>query len=466
MRIRAVMAALAIACVPAHASAQHKAGPPQFDNARYGEDYSYLRNPANWTGAWWEPYKSIRLDPGGTRYLTLGADLRLRHERYVDKNWGDPPEPTDGCGWLRVMPYADLHLGRSVRLFGQLIGAWAADMEPAPSPADETGADVLQAFGQLRLPGVARTMTLQGGRQLLAYGSHRLIGLRFGPNVPRAFDGGLVRVETGPWRADALFMRPVENRLHGFDDRTDDTRKLWSLYATRSLAGIGASSGLDLFYIGFADAEAEYEQGLGSEERHTLGTRFFGSSGNWTWDVEGHVQFGTFADGSILAWSADSATRYTLSELPLKPYIELRANAISGDRDPDNPQLDSFNAMFPKGEYFGEIGLIGPRNLLNLHPIVGVYLGQGWSLHGAAVLYWRQSTGDGVYDVPGNLIRASGDSRARYIGTQGDIVLGWSPARGIDLEIVYSMFEPGPFIEETGPSETVYFGGAEMQLRF
>jgi hypothetical protein len=159
-------------------------------------------------------------------------------------------------------------------------------------------------------------------------------------------------------------------------------------------------------------------------------------------------------------------TRYTFADVPLKPYIELRANAISGDRDPNDTDLNSFNAMFPKGKYFGEIGLIGPRNLLNLHPVIGVDLGQGWSLRGAAVFFWRESLGDGVYDNPGNLLRASGDSRARYIGTQSEVVLGWTPVRGIEIEVAYSEFEPGRFIEETGPSKTVRFIGAEIQLRF
>jgi hypothetical protein len=461
-----VIAALMVACVPAYAMAQAKSGPPEFDNARYDEDYSYLRDPANWTGAWWERYKFMPLDPSGTRYLTLGADLRPRYEHYVNRNWGDPPDPTDGYGWLRIMPYADLHLGPNIRLFGQLIGAWAFDMEPAPSPVDETGADLLQAFGQLRFPGDTETLMLQGGRQLLAYGSERLIGLRFGPNVPQAFDGGLARIETGPWRADTFFMLPVRNDLQNFDDGTDDTRKLWSLYATRSMTSGSESSGLDVFYIGFANSEAVYEQGSGSETRHTLGTRVFDSSGNWNWNHEAHFQFGTFADGNILAWSVATDTRYTFADVPLKPYIELRANAISGDRDPNDTELNSFNAMFPKGKYFGEIGLIGPRNLLNLHPVIGVSLGQGWSLRGAAVFFWRESLGDGVYDNPGNLLRASGDSRARYIGTQSEVVLGWTPVRGIEIEVAYSEFEPGRFIGETGPSKTVRFVGAEIQLRF
>lgn len=468
MLVRGLIALLTIACLPAYAAAQDKAsqkrsGPPEFDNARYGEDYSYLRDPANWTGAWWEPFKFIPLEPTGTRYLTLGADLRPRYEHYVNRNWGDAPEPTDGYGLFRIMPYADLHLGPGVRLFGQLIGAWSMDLEPSPGPADETGVELLQAFGQLRFSRDSETAILQGGRQLLSYGSERLIGLRFGANVPQAFDGGLARVESGDWRVDALFMQPAENGRDSFDDRTDPTRKLWALYAT---GGISSKAGLDLFYIGFNDETATYEQGTGEETRHTLGSRFFGTLGNWKWNPEAHLQFGRFADDDILAWAVAFETRYTFADLPLKPFIGLRANAISGDEDPDDGALNTFNAMFPKAKYFGELGLIGPSNLLNLHPIVGVDLGRGWSLHGAIVFFWRESLEDGVYNNAGNLLRASGDSRARYIGTQSEVVLQWSPARGIDILAAYSVFEPGRFIEETGPSKTIQFVELEMQLRF
>jgi hypothetical protein len=39
------------------------------------------------------------------------------------------------------------------------------------------------------------------------------------------------------------------------------------------------------------------------------------------------------------------ALRYTWAGLLLKPFVELRANAISGDRDPNDAELNSFNAL-------------------------------------------------------------------------------------------------------------------------
>ena len=90
----------------------------------------------------------------------------------------------------------------------------------------------------------------------------------------------------------------------------------------------------------------------------------------------------------------------------------------------------------------------------------------GWSLSTAAVFYWRESLSDGVYGNPGNLLRSSGASRARYIGTQQDLVLGWAATKNLSFEVSYSIYEPGRFIAETGPSKIVQFVGAETQYRF
>jgi len=386
---------------------------------------------------------------------TFGVEARLRHETYRNNLWGGAEAPDDSYGWLRVLPSVDLRPGPGLRLFGELIGAWARGVEPAESPVDETGLDLLQGYAQLRFD---NGLSLQGGRQLLVYGSERLISRRWGPNVPQAFDGGLARVESTAWRVDAFFMRPVENKPGAFDDGADDSRRLWSLYATRA--------GVDAFYIGYRREAARFEQGTGKESRHTLGGRFFGASGGWTWDVEGHFQFGDFAGGDIRAWSIATDVRHTFAQHALQPFVELRANAISGDRGAEDRTLNTFNAMFPRGKYFGEIGQLGPYNLVNLHGIAGLDLGSGWTLRGAAAYHWRESLEDGVYNNPGQLVRASGGSPARAIGAMAEAVLGWSPARGVELELAYAVFEPGRFIKDTGPASTVHFVGAELQWRY
>ncbi|MGA0530339.1 alginate export family protein [Hansschlegelia sp. KR7-227] len=436
---------------------------PSFSNNRADEDWSALRDPANRTGAAWEPFKFIPLDAAGKSYLTLGTDLRLRFERYAHNF--DSPKPNETYGWSRVMPYADLHLGPNIRVFGQILGAWADRSALTEGPVDETGVELLQGFAEASAPIVTGELSIRGGRQMVAYGSERLIGLRFGPNVPLSFDGARARLEIGGWTADAFAYRPVANELGDFNDRSDRSRKAFGLYATRALPEIGPKSGLDLYWIGYGRDDARFDSGVADERRHTFGTRFFGSLDGWSWNHEAMLQLGSFGREGILAWSVATETRYTFPGVPLRPFAELRANAISGDGEPGG-RLGTFNALFPKGKYFGEIGLIGPANLVNLHPVIGVSLGSGWSLSGAAVFYWRQSLEDGVYGNPGNLVRPSAGSRARYVGTQGEVVLGWEATPNVTLETSYALFEPGRFLRETGSGKTVHFVGGEIQLRY
>jgi hypothetical protein len=438
---------------------------PGLTNLRYSEDYTYLRNPANRTGAWWEPFKYIPLDASRTSFLTLGLELRFWEQAYWNFNWGEVP--VDNYQWHRVLPYADLHLGPNVRLFGQMIGAWVTGKETGISGVDETGFELLQGFGELKLPlSKNADLTLSGGRQLLSYGSERLISLRYGPNVLRSFDAGVASLQAGLWRIDAFYARPVRNRVESFNDRFDGNRLVWSLYATRKLDQIGPASGLDLYYIGNRNADAKFNQGAGEELRHTIGSRFFGKAQDWDWNFEAIVQFGKFGGGDIRAWSVASDTGYTFTNRTFSPRLGLRANIISGDRNPNNPDLQTVNPLFPRGNYFGEIGLIGPINLINLHPNLTLHLNNQWTLSGGAVLYWRESLGDGIYGNGGNIVRSAGGSRARYIGTQADLVLGWKPVRWFGAELAYSVFTPGKFIEDTGPSKTAQFVSFGTVVKF
>lgn len=102
------------------------------------------------------------------------------------------------------------------------------------------------------------------------------------------------------------------------------------------------------------------------------------------------------------------------------------------------------------------------------HDLGGVGL-PNWKLESTLGLYWRQSDRDAVYRNGGAVLRAateSRQSRARHIATQFEAVATWAPVRGFDLRLGYALFEPGRFIEETGPASTVHFWTAEARLWF
>ena len=210
--------------------------------------------------------------------LELGGEARLRYEPYDNNEWGGAPKPDEHYWRPRILPYADLRLGPPFRFFAQFQGAWSTrDSELKNPPTDETGLNLVKGFGDWVVgPGGESRLTLRAGRQVMEYGSQRLISS--GPNIKFSFDGGLIRWECGGWTVDAFAVRPVLTRLGSFNDTTDDTRALWSIYASRAP--------IELYYTGYENDQAVFNQGAGPERRHTLGQRSFGSreAGLNAWD--------------------------------------------------------------------------------------------------------------------------------------------------------------------------------------
>jgi len=433
---------------------------PVLTTERYNEDWSLLADPARRSGHWTEAFKYLPLGTTPGVYLTTGIELRVRYERYRGNVWGSAPD--EGYVWKRALPYVDAHVG-SARVFVQPILAYASGVKPSAGPIDRTGADLLQGFADALFQLDADTsLRLRAGRELLSFGSERLIGTRYGPNVLLAFDGGRAIVHRGALTANVFYVRPVEPGPHAFDDRHSPTRALWGLYTTRAFA----AGGLDLYYLGYRNDRAAFEQGQGREQRHTLGSRFFGATDGWHWNLEGMLQGGRFADMPIRAWSLAAEFGRSLATLAFAPDITVRADVASGDRSPHDHRLGTFNALFPKGKYFGELSPIGPYNIVNLQPGVTFTLLPRLQLGLLTTLYWRQSRGDGIYDMPGHLLRAGNGSGARWVGRETELSIEWQASAALTLAASVSEFRPGAFIRQTGPARRIGMLGLETNFRF
>lgn len=438
--------------------------PPPITPSRSGEDYSYLADPANIIGKWWEPLKHISI--GDEVFLSTGLEARLRSEIISNNLWGDAVAPDDGYVWARLLPYADLHAGR-VRAFVQLGVVKSSGVEPRPSPIDEGGVDLLQGFFEAKTEGHV-ALTVRAGRFMLGLGNERLVTTRWGPNAPLSFDGvsGIVNVGD-KWRSQLLYVRPVEGGTGDFDDETSESRALWGLYTTRRVLPVGnIATDVDFYYLGYRNRSAAFQSGSGRELRHTLGLRAVGREKGWDWDWEAFYQFGDFDSKDISAWSFAAVTGYTFKTAALKPRVGLSVAVISGDKSSTDQTLETFNPLFPRGRYFGELSPIGPYNLILAQPSTRFSLTPHLGLSFAASTYWRQSRSDGIYSLPGRLLRASGGAAARYIGSEIEATIDWTPSRSISFGASLAAFKAGNFLRATGNHETTGFASVEVMFRY
>ncbi|WP_165390715.1 alginate export family protein [Pseudoduganella lutea] len=395
--------------------------------------------------------------------LSVGGDLRLRHEYADNPRYGLERQDRWGVLMQRASVFADLRFGPHWRAFAQLASSTANGRAAGPSPVDENRLDPTNLFVEWQATrDGAGSFGLRAGIQELQFGAGRAIDAREGPNVRRSFEAVRAYATGGPWRIDLFAAAPRLNRQGSFDDARSSTQALRGIYATRT----GALASWDVYALHYEDATARFDQGTAHERRWSLGTRLFGRSDAWDWNWELAMQGGRFGIARIHAWSLATDTGYTFKGVAGQPRAALLLAVASGDKDPGDDRLGTLNPLYPRGNYFGDEATLGPRNFFNIHPLLTWRLAPKLQLNASLDFFWRHSTRDGVYAPNGMLIRGAGDSRARYVATIASVGTTWTPAPGWSATTVLAYGRPGAFLRETGAGEALGFVSTSVQYRF
>lgn len=439
-------------------------GPPPYSVFRDMEDYTYLRDPKKHDDPF-DPIKYIPLNSQGDTYLSFGGEVRERWEYYSHPPFGQGPQDSNGYYLQRYMVHADLHVGDMFRLFTQFKSDLENDRTGGPRPVDEDKANLHQAYLDINFPSFENgRFTLRLGRQELAYGIGRLIDPREGPNVRQSFDGAKGILHLEKWEIDGFATRLVETNADQFDN-PDPYTKFWGLYATREL-GFIPHAGIDLYYLGSRRDFAPYDSGVATETRHTLGSRFHGTQGDFDYDMEGGYQFGTFGPGSIDAWFITEETGWTFSKAYGQPHVALKVDASSGDNNPASPNLQTFDVLFPRGNYFTEPTPLGAQNIIDVHPEIDWRPTHDLTFTLTPNFYWRESTHDGLYNAGGFPLASGSFGNARYVGEETNLVGQWQINRHLTFTASYSRFFAGDYAREIPGSTNFNYVATWLTFKF
>lgn len=406
-----------------------------------------------------------RIDNDTSWSVDLGGQLRERFESSQNPVFGlDAPVQNDAL-LHRAAVFGDLRKGDRFRTRVEIVGGYTSGWTGSPPPTQDDPLDVLQAYAETSLRLSSARLLIRAGRQELTLGSSRLVSVRESPNLRRAFDGiRATWVRSEDTRVDAFVVRPVFPDDGIFDDRSASAQSFWGLYATSTPAALGGS-GLDAYYLGLRRDDASFAQGQGRELRHSVGLRVFGEGGNWDWNFEGVWQWGSFGAASIHAWTLSSDTGYTLSNLPLSPRVGLKTDAISGDRDPLDGTLGTFNPLFPKLPYFSEANLATPANLLDVQPSVTLSLTNRLSFSVSWNALWKYARADAFYSPPLSTVESTSMTHTTDIGRQLITAVEWIASDNLSLAATYVEFEPRSVALQAGGREGSFFA-ASIQLTF
>jgi len=441
---------------------------PPYKFLRYDEDYRFLSDPAQRIDLWdWVKY--IPLDDAG--FLSFGGEARERFETYKNEYFSTNPNADNASFLQRYLFHLDYHPSGWLRIFAQLQSSLEAGRPVMPRVPDRDPIDMHQLFvdlvGNIRTDG---QLTLRVGRQEMSYGAERLIAAREGPNNRRAFDEVRFLYKQGDVSVDAFFGNLVEiDRTGAFDDWNVPGR-FWGVYATipfPQLPGIRT----DIYYLGLISPDVVFDQGRGREECQTIGTRFFGTLGHWDLNDEVIYQFGQFKSGPVNAWSIATDHGYTLGKLWGQPRLGLRAAVASGDSNANDANLQTFNPLFVRGNYFSEAGFLSPQNFFDVFPSIRIKPSPKWAAELGCDVLWRENLGDGIYKVGGpagsggSPIYSGNRDFARFVGTELVLGTAWQATRHITFSAAYSHFFAGQFIHQNN-GEDADFGALWATFKF
>lgn len=412
---------------------------PHYLNLRYDEDYRFLDDHPETrkedARLWLK-----NLEIGERWRLDIGGEFRLRTEFRSNQTLGLNPRTSNTQQNYRWMLHANLRYGKMFRLFAQGIVADVEDQDGPFQPTQENHGDVQQLFADVRLFDADSPWMLRVGRQEFSYGNDRLIGPFDWVSTRRRFDAVKLRYSGEQIDFDAFVARPVRVRREQLD-RWDDEYNFYGMYATYK--GI-RNHGLDL-YVFASDDDNETRspnRKVGKLHLYTAGARFWGYAGGFDYDTELAGQWGEWAGDRVNAamWEIDGG--YTFKH-PWKPRIGAGFSHTSGDHDPFDGKVSTFNQLFTFNDVcIGILDLIGRQNLTRAYLTADF-----WPLRDRLMVaaywhrYWLSAAEDAYYNAGGiPVLRDLAGDSGKQLGQELDIWVEWFLTSNSSVALAYAHF--------------------------
>lgn len=422
---------------------------------RWEEDWSVLADPRVPR----EPFDGLKYIPlvptDPSTYLSFGGDVRQRFESNTTPLFGTGGNRSQNYDISRTELDADLRVAGQLQVFTQIQSDFAPGKTEL-TPVDQDRLDLEQAFVALTEPVGDGTLKLRLGRQQFAFDLQRFVSVRDGPNVRQSYDAAWADYETGPWRFITFYSHPVQVQdERAFDDYSNDKLTFGGARVERKLT---ENASIAAYYARFTQDDARFPSVTGNERRDVFDVHLNGTVGHFDYDLEGMGQSGRIANESIRAWAIGSLAGYQFVDAWWKPRIGIQIDAASGDSNPNDHTLGTFNPLFPNGYYVTLAGFTGYTNFIHVKPSLTLHPTDSLKLMLAVAPQWRETTADAVYTQPDIPVPNTAGHGGAYTGTYGQVRLDWAISKSTSFAVEAVHFQVGQAIRQAGGHNGDYVG--------
>lgn len=330
-------------------------------------------------------------------------------------------------------------------------------------------------------------LTVKVGRQELAYGDQRLLGIALWLNTPHTFDAIKVRYQDAFFGVDLFAANLVYTRSDHFNESNSQDTLSGAYF---DFPGVSKTNVVEAYLLARNVARGIVTDNWtqvpapfrfpAPQDLYTFGYRTKsrpGAFGPWDYGIELMWQTGnrtavypatTVAAAKVAprldqnAWAFVLQGGYTWTANPFKPRLALIVSAASGDHNSTDTKSSTFQNLLPSNH-----GLYGAMDLSSLQNIVdgrlsatikpssktSVALDVHQQFLETSNDYWYNVAG-----VPRNTAGAAPGSGLGFglnpgyssdVGREVDLIAGWTPARGVLLEAGVGHFFRGEYVKES-----------------
>jgi hypothetical protein len=369
---------------------------------------------------------------------------------------------------------------------GQDTEEFGADRPDIPGVMGAEGDDYFdlrQAYIQLGPKWVNATL----GRQTLAYGDERLIGISEWNNFSRTFDAAKLHYEKGKFSVDLFASTVVEILRDRFDQ--SDLFNGSETHRDQVFSGIYASTTaanpltID-FYALLLDEENPTLIVPGitypgtslsipgtRTDFVTLGTRIKADPKKlhgWEYEGEFAFQAGKVSDLDLTAFAAHIGGGYNFFDCPWSPRLFAEYNYASGDDNATDGDIETFQNLFPSNhKFYGYMDLFSWQNIHNPEVSFRVKPTKQTSIQLDGHGFWLANTDDAWYRANGSTkVRPITPGARNYVGSEIDLTATYQPIKFLTFQAGYSHFFAGSYVRDTGADSDADFGYVQALISF
>ncbi len=396
------------------------------------------------------------------RRFEFSGEIRGRAEGYTGIDY--TPDRNDAYYLHRIRLTGTFKPTSWLRFTGQVQDAHAPGYAP-PRPASVVDTfDLRLGFAEIGRDAESG-WSARLGRQDLAFGEERLVGASNWGNVGRSFDAvRLTYVKPGR-RLDWFASTVVRAEKHAFD-QSDVGSRLYGFYGVFEHLWPGGRFEPYFFW----KSERSYRNDLGNRGRLevlTFGARTTGVANRWEYGAETAGQTGTAAGASVAAWAGHYQLGYALGKAPQAPRLIGIFNLASGDSNPQDGWLNTFDQLYPTNHsYYGIADRIGWRNMREIAAGVQWRPMQSWRIGLDYHLFWLATVKDALYLSGGAVSVRNPNATSRRVDDELDLTASYQLNKHLGFVFGYAHIFPREFLRESTPGSPTSLGYGMWTLRF